>query len=355
MTVTIKKLEKKILSNNKNYDNHVGVWFFSDSEVNLKGFVAIHRYYNIPSLGGTRFYSYKTNKEALDDVLRLSRAMSYKCAISDLSHGGGKAVIIGKPELLKTKQLLKSYAEVINSLNGLFCTGEDVGIEKKDVQYMLRYGKYFIGKDGQAEDPSPYAAQSVFELLCAAIKKELPKKKLSDVRVAIKGMGKVGSALAERLLDCGITVIGADILPSVIKKLKKKHPEIIFVSPDVIAYQEVDVYAPCALGNEFNSKAISKIKAKIICGSANNQLNSSEVADIMKKRGILFVPDYLANAGGLINVADELNSKGYDNKRVIASIFRLKKTFNMLYNKSVSSGQSMYAIAEHETMKKISR
>lgn len=355
MTVTIKKLENKKLSSNKNYDNHVGVWFFSDPEINLKGFIAIHRYHNIPSLGGTRFYPYKNNKEALSDALRLSRAMSYKCAISNLSHGGGKAVIIGKPEILKTKQLLRSYAKVVNSLNGLFCTGEDVGIEKKDVQYMLRYGKYFIGKDGQAEDPSPYAAQSVFELLCTAIKKELPKKKISDIRIAIKGLGKVGSALAEKLIDRGFIVIGADVLPSVTKKLKKKYPQMTFVSPEVIAYQEVDVYAPCALGNEFNSKMISRIKAKIICGSANNQLCSPDVATIMEKKRILFVPDYLANAGGLINVADELNNKGYNNTRVIANIHRLKKIFNLLYNKSVKSGQSMYTIAEHEMAKKVSR
>ncbi len=354
MNLVITKIDEKRIRNNIHVDRHYGVWYFTDNDSGLRGFVAIHRKYkNKPSIGGTRFFPYKSEKDALNDALRLSRAMSYKCAVSGLPYGGGKAVLIGNPHNLKSKALLKSYAHVIGHLNGIFYTGEDVGIEKGDVQFMLHHANFFVGKKGQADDPSPCAAKSVFDLIVVSAEKEMPSRKLSEISVAIKGLGKVGADLAERLLKCGVKVVGADVDAKVVARMKKKFPQMRFVSPTVISGQMVDIYAPCALGNEFTKKSIKIIKAKIICGSANNQLESSEIATMLKKQGILFVPDYLANAGGLINVADELHTRGYNKKRVAKNISNLKSTFNTLYDTSKKERKSMYAIAEQITAKKV--
>ncbi len=354
MNLVITKIEEKNIRNNIHADKHDGVWYFTDSHSGLRGFVAIHRKYkNKPSIGGTRFFPYKSEKDALNDALRLSRAMSYKCVVSGLPYGGGKAVLIGNPSKLKSKALLKSYALVIRQLNGIFYTGEDVGIEKADVQYMLRHAEFFVGKNDQAGDPSPYAAESVFDLIIGSVEREMPTQKLNQISVAIKGLGKVGADLAERLLARGVKVIGADVNAKVVARMKKKFPQMHFVSPSAISKQAVDIYAPCALGNEFTKNSIKTIKAKIICGSANNQLESSEIATLLKRQGILFVPDYLANAGGLINVADELHPKGYNKKRVAKNIAHLKNTFNTFYDASKSGRKSMYAIAEQITAKKV--
>ena len=354
MNLVIKKIEKKKIRNNTHANNHSGVWYFTDNDSGLRGFVAIHRKYkNKPSIGGTRFFPYKTETQALNDALRLSRAMSYKCVVSGLPYGGGKAVLIGDPSKLKSKALFKSYAQVIGHLNGIFYTGEDVGIEKADVQFMLRHAKFFVGKKDQAGDPSPYAAESVFDLILAAIKMEMPDKDPGEIRVAVKGLGKVGADLAGRLLRRGMKVVGADVNANVVARLKKKFPQMRFVSPTAIARQAVDIYAPCALGNEFTKNSIKTIKAKIICGSANNQLESSGIATLLQKQGILFVPDYLANAGGLINVADELHPRGYNKDRVIKNIAKLESTFNTLYVASKREQKSMYAIAEKITSQKV--
>ncbi len=354
MNLVITKLEDIKLRNNVHADGHYGVWYFTDKDCGLRGYVAIHRKYkNKPSIGGTRFFSYRSETEALNDALRLSRAMSYKCVVSGLPYGGGKAVLIGDPRKLKSKALLKSYAKVVAHLNGVFYTGEDVGIEKADVQFMLKHADFFVGKTDQAGDPSPYAAESVFDLILAAIKVEMPDKDLSEISVAVKGLGKVGAALVEKLLKCGVRVVGADVQKDVMLRMKKKFPQMRLVSPSVISKQAVDIYAPCALGNEFTKDSIKNIKAKIICGSANNQLESSTVALMLEKNRILFVPDYLANAGGLINVADELHTRGYDKKRVVKNIALLKNTFNELYNLSKTERKSMYTIAELLTAKKV--
>lgn len=354
MNLVMKKIETEKIRNNAHADKHDGVWSFSDKDSGLRGFVAIHRKYkNKPSIGGTRFFPYKSEKEALNDALRLSQAMSYKCAVSGLPYGGGKAVLIGNPQQLKSKALLKSYAYVIGHLNGMFYTGEDVGIEKSDVAFMLQHADFFVGKKNMAGDPSPYAAESVFDLILAAVEREIPNKKLNEISVAIKGLGKVGADLAQRLLREGVRVIGADVDAKVVARMKKKFPKMSIVSSKMIARQPVDVYAPCALGNEFTERSIKTLNTKIICGSANNQLESPKIADMLKKNGILFVPDYLANAGGLINVADELHARGYDKKRVAKNIGLLKLTFNTLYDNSKMEKKSMYAVALRKTSEKV--
>ncbi|MFH1170894.1 MAG: Glu/Leu/Phe/Val dehydrogenase dimerization domain-containing protein [Candidatus Vogelbacteria bacterium] len=327
------------LSKNTAYKNHVAVISFEDDTCSLSGFIAIHNEKLGIAVGGTRVYSYASKEDALTDVLRLSETMTYKCAIAGVAHGGGKAVIIGDPKKIKTPELLKSYAEVIKSLKGRFYTGEDVGLSESDVQYMLKFSPYFIGKSDQAGDPSEYASLSVFVVMQEAVKKVLRKDSLKGVRVGVKGLGKVGYGLVKLLSEAGAIILGADIDTLACERVRKNYPEVAIVPPENILSEKLDVYAPCAMGNEFTSTTIQKISLpKIICGGANNQLSSASIANELQKNGVLYVPDYLANAGGLINVADELEEGGYNQKRVLNRIEKLRVTFNMLYDKALENG-----------------
>jgi leucine dehydrogenase len=290
----------------------------------LKGFIAIHNDILGPALGGTRIANYSNSKQALIDALRLSEAMTYKCAVAGLPFGGGKGVIINQPGISKS-ELLRQYAEVVNKLKGRFHTGEDVGLEEKDVQEMLKISPYFIGKTGQAGDPSYYAALSAFNSIKVALFHVFGSQKIQGRTFAVKGVGKTGRALVEFLASQGGKIYITDPDKKKVEYLTKKYKNVL-QSKSEISELNVDVFCPCALGNDLTKKNVNSIKAKIIVGTANNQLESLEVGDILFKKGVLHIPDYLANAGGLVNVADELLSGGYNKKRVLKSINGLKQT-----------------------------
>jgi len=307
------------------FDNHKLVQFIFDKEAGLRGFIAIHNNdAGSIAVGGTRMLPYMSEKDALVDVLRLSRAMTYKCAIVRLPYGGAKGVIIGNPQKDKTIELLRAYAKQVDSLRGRFRTGEDVGITQDDVNTMLEVSDYFIGKPNLAGDPSPYAALSCFYSIQAAIPFCFKKKSLKGLKVAVKGVGKVGKALSMLLSKAGALVYVSDIDKVALSEIKKKIPQIKIIDNKKIRILPVDIYSPCALGNEFSLKNITDIKAKIICGAANNQLVDDEVGSWLFDKGIIYVPDYLANSGGLINVADELEEGGYNRKRVLKRIDTLR-------------------------------
>lgn len=305
------------------YDHHQTVIELDQPQVGLSGYIAIHNTNLGPAVGGTRIFAYASKEQALRDALRLSRAMTYKCAIAKLPYGGGKGVIILDPKY-KTKDLLKAYAEYVQGLGGMFFTGEDVGLSEGDVQYMLQTSNYFIGKTGQAGDPSAYAALSVFKCIQATLEFLYGDDSLQGKRVAIKGLGKTGRELLELLHAQGAKIVVAEIHPEIISTVKEKYPDVEFVAAEQIAHVECDVYAPCALGDEFSHKSVDVLRAKIICGTANNQLETPEVGTLLYKKGITYVPDYLANAGGLIDVADELEQGGYNRERVLERIDLLK-------------------------------
>ncbi len=307
------------------FDNHESIFFFYDRATGLKSFISIHNSKLGPAVGGTRMFLYSSETEALSDVLRLSKAMTYKCALAGVSFGGGKSVIINDPQR-KNKKILKAYAQKINTLNGNFYTGQDMGISKSDVGLMLKYSDYFIGKPGLAEDPAPYAALSTFYSIQTAMKKLYGSEDLNGKTIAIKGVGNVGMNLIKLLAKTGAKLIVADIDKEKINKIKSTHKLIAIASPKVIHKVECDIYSPCAMGKEFNFKNVKQVKASVICGGANNQLTSNEVGNILFKRNILFIPDYVANAGGLINVVDELESGGYKKTRVLTRIENIKKT-----------------------------
>jgi len=308
---------------NKNFKDHKAIISFYDKTTSLKGFIAIHNTNLGPALGGTRFWEYSDEEEALNDILNLSTAMTYKCAISGVKGGGGKGVIIKNKNTRKTKKFLYKYAEIVNVLNGSFYTGEDVGITARDVKILRNKSKFIIGTISGS--PSSYTALSVFYSIKAALKYYFNNEEIKKYSFAIKGIGKVGSRLLELIIKEGGILFVADINPQIIKRIKKKYRSVEIVDSDKIHKLKVDVYSPCALGGDINENNVKELNCKIICGAANNQLVNREIGWDIYKKGIVYVPDYLANAGGLINVSEELNPRGYSRKHVLRKIKNIKK------------------------------
>lgn len=318
------------------YDKHEKVIEINDKKNNLKGFIAIHNTNLGPAVGGTRMFMYKDATSALKDVLNLSRAMTYKCAISGINFGGGKAVLIGNP-LNKDNKFLASYAKKVKSLNGQFFTGEDMGISESDVQYMLKFCPFFIGKSEMAGDPSPFASLSVYLCMKTAVNHVYGSDSLNGKSVAIRGVGKVGSELVRLLYKEGAQIYISDVNKQAEKDIKNLFPEVVIVKNEEIPYKKIDIYSPCAFGGEFNLDNIQNLRCRIICGGANNQLSEKKVGEIISKNKILYVPDYVANAGGLINVSDELEKSGYKRTRVEKRIKALQKTLSKIIAQSEKS------------------
>lgn len=321
------------------FDNHKFISFFYDKDSGLRGFISIHNDNLGPGIGGTRMWHYDSELEGLKDVLKLSRAMTYKCALAEVKYGGAKGVIINDISIKQRKKALRKYAEIVNYLKGNFFTGEDVGLNGTDVIIMSEVSPYFIGKPNDEKyhgsgDPSPFCSLSVFKSIQASFKKLNGSFSLSNKTFAIKGIGKTGSKLVELLSEEGAKITVADIYEAKIKKIIKKFPKIKVVSPTKIHMQKVDVYVPCALGDEFTQETVEQLKCKIICGAANNQLASKEVGKQIYEKGILYLPDYVVNSGGLINVADELESGGYDRSRVMNKIDGIKDTIIRIIEES---------------------
>ncbi|MBM3206561.1 MAG: Glu/Leu/Phe/Val dehydrogenase [Candidatus Staskawiczbacteria bacterium] len=345
-------MENKELIIFREFDNHKKVIKFNDKDSGLKGFIAIHNdNLGSPAVGGTRMFPYKSESEAIIDVLRLSRAMTYKCAIAGVPYGGAKGVIIGDPKKDKTDVLLKAYAKEVESLKGSFCTGEDVGISQDDINLMLDVSDYFIGKPDLAGDPSPYASLSSFYAIQEAVNFVFQKKSLKGIKVAIKGVGKVGSELARLLSNEGAEIFVSDIDNLALENVKKIAPSVAIVDNDKISFLDVDVYSPCAMGGEFSLQNVEKIKAKIICGGANNQLSDDEVGDWLFRHEIYYVPDYIANSGGLINVVDELEKGGYNKDRVLKRIKKVKNTVNEVFSIAKKINKSPHRVADQITEK----
>lgn len=329
----------------KEFDNHKLVKRFEDQATGLLGYIAIHNNNLGPATGGTRMFPYSSEEDAIKDVLLLSRAMSYKCALAGVKYGGGKAVIIGNPKN-KTPKLLRAYANVVNGLGGKFTTGEDVGISEDDVQAMFEVSPFFNGKRGLAGDPSPFASLSTFYSIQIASELLISAKSLKGIRVAVKGVGKVGGELVRLLVSEGAKVSIADINPDAVEQVKAKFPDLTVVDPTMIHTLPVEVYAPCAMGNEITEATKEQIKTKIICGAANNQLSSKEIGDWLFKNDIVYIPDYVANAGGLINVIDEREPGGYNKERVYKRITNIKKTVATIIKESKENEKSTTRIAD---------
>jgi phenylalanine dehydrogenase len=321
---------------------HEQVVFCNDEATGLKAIIAIHSTRLGPALGGCRMYPYKTVDDALEDVLRLSKGMTYKCAAADVDFGGGKAVIIGDPTKDKSPELFRAFGQFVESIQGRFYTGTDMGTDPEDFVHALKETNCIVGVDevyGGSGDSSVPTAQGVIYGLQATSKALWGTDDLSGKSYSIQGLGKVGYKVAEYLLENGADLFVTDINQKAIDQIVQKAQEmgagIKVVSSDEIYSQPADVFIPCAMGGIINDDTIPQLQVKAIVGSANNQLKEERHGLVLQEKGILYAPDYIVNAGGLIQVADELYSP--NKERVLK---KTKAIYNSLWN--------IYSQAERE-------
>lgn len=287
--------------------SHERVLYCSDEETGLRSYIALHDTTLGPGLGGCRMWDYATREEALADVLRLSAGMTAKAALAGMPFGGGKAVILGNAQRDKTPELMRAFGRFVDSLGGAFVTGEDVGMSPEDMQIAALETRYVSGlPTGRfaGGDPSPVTAEGVFRCMKVAAHQCFGTDDLSGRRVAIQGLGHVGMALAERLAAAGARLVVADLDAGATGRAAQVFGAEI-VAPDRILQQQADIFAPCALGGALSLQSIPELSARMVCGSANNQLAGSGCSERLFERGILYCPDYVVNSGGLINVARE--------------------------------------------------
>ncbi len=313
--------------------DHEQVAFFRDYDTGLKSIVAIHDTTIGPALGGCRMWPYESEGDALTDVLRLSRGMSYKAAIANLNLGGGKSVIIGNSKTDKSETLFRSFGRFVEGLDGRYITAEDVGTSVKDMEWVRMETQYVTGISralGGSGDPSPVTAHGVFVGIQAAVKEQLGKDSIANLKVGVQGLGHVGYFLCKYLFEAGAKLVVADLYEPSVKKVVDDFQAKV-VSVEDIYDADVDIYAPCALGATINDDSIPRLKASIIAGAANNQLENESTHDLMvKEKGILYVPDYAINAGGLINVANEID--GYNRERAFSQADGIYDTLFTIFN-----------------------
>lgn len=329
----------------------------NDSETGLKAFIAIHSRKLGIGHGGTRLKSYNNDEEAMQDVLELSRAMSYKSAMAGLPYGGAKAVIVNTPKLNR-QAVLKSFAEKVESLNGLFHTGTDVGLTDVDVSYMKRFCKYMLGVgDHKQADltTSTAAAKGVYLGIKSSAKHLYGTDSLKGKIIGVKGLGKLGYELSNLLNKDGANLVVADIDESKVAKLKSFISDVTVVPYKTIASEQLDIYAPCALGHEFTPDNVGELKCGIIAGGANNQLLSEEVGDKMFELGILYAPDFVINAGGLIFVCEELEVEDFDINRVNRRLNHIPDVLSEIYKISELKKVATNRVALELAQEKISR
>lgn len=316
--MSIIQLESTSIFNQLSIFGHQKVVFCKDEDTGLRAIIAIHDTTLGPAVGGTRMWAYETEAEALNDVLRLSQAMTYKAAITGLNLGGGKGVIIGDSRIDKTEALMRRYGRFIENLNGSFITAEEVGTGPKDMEYIRMETKYVTGVPesiGGSGDPSPVTAKGVFLGIKACVKELYGTDSLAGRSVAVQGTGHVGEHLVGLLRDENAKVYVSDINEERLVRVAKKYGAEA-VNNNNLFDLDFDIYAPCALGATVNSETISRMKCGIIAGSANNQLRDEKAdSQLLLEKGIIYAPDYLINAGGLINAYSEI--AGYSKKRTM--------------------------------------
>ena len=314
---------------------HEQVVFGYDKVSGLRSIIAVHDTTLGPALGGTRMWPYKTEEEALIDVLRLSRGMTYKNAAMGLNLGGGKAVIIGDARKDKSEELFRAFGKFVESLGGRYITAEDVGTTADDMETIRTQTTHVTGLANTSGNPSPVTAFGVFRSMTASIKNVFGTDKFEGRTVAVQGVGAVGFSLVQRLIEAGAKVYVTDIFPEKIQRAVEAGATA--VPSDKIYDVECDVFAPCALGAVINDDTLPRLRCKVICGAANNQLLEPRHGKALSDRGIMYAPDFIANGGGVINVADELHPGGYDEDRALAKVSKIydiqMKIFDMAKEK----------------------
>jgi valine dehydrogenase (NAD+) len=333
-------------------EGHEQVVFCADEASGLRAIVAIHSTALGPALGGTRFYPYVDEAAALTDVLRLSQGMSYKAALAGLDLGGGKAVIIGDPATQKSEALLRAYGRFVQSLHGRYLTACDVGTYSEDMDVIARECDFVTGRTvahGGAGDSSVLTAYGVFQGMRAAASVVWGSASLAGRTVGVAGVGKVGHHLVEHLLEDGAAVVATDVSVEALERVTRVHPEVRVVpTADDLVAEAIDMYAPCALGGALTDEVVSALRARVVCGAANNQLAHEGIEKQLADAGILYAPDYCVNSGGLIQVADELEGFNFDRaKQRAAGIFETtREVFRIAETEGVPPAVAADRIAE---------
>lgn len=336
------------------FADHEQVVFVSDDKSGLKAIIAVHNSNLGPALGGCRMWPYASEEEAIRDVLRLSRGMTYKSAMANLKLGGGKSVIIGNPRTQKTPELLAAFARALEQLNGRYIAAEDSGTSVADMKYMTQFTRHVAGihdkpsdAGTRSGDPSPATAYGTFIGIKAAVKERLGRDSLEGLRVAVQGVGNVGFDLARQLKAAGAQLWVTDIHREPLLQAGKELGATV-VAPEEVFGLDVDVFAPCALGAILNDSTIPQLKAKVVAGAANNQLAEARHGAELMKRGILYAPDYVINAGGIIDVYHE--RIGFDRAALIKHIEgiedNLMEIFERARKEERPTGEVADAIAE---------
>jgi valine dehydrogenase (NAD+) len=336
------------------YGEHEEVGEIWNRRSGLRAIVAIHSTVLGPSMGGTRCRAYATIDEARRDVLRLSKAMSYKAALAGLDFGGGKAVIVGDPAAVKTEELLVDYARFIETFQGRYITAEDVGTTQADMDLIGEHTRFVRGTSaslGGSGDPSPITAYGVVRAMEGTAAALWGSDSLAGRHIAINGVGKVGGPLAGLCVERGARVTVADVSASAVE-LVRSAVTVEVTDPDVIHRVGCDIYAPCALGGALNDRTVPELACDAVCGAANNQLETPEMEAALRARGITYVPDYVVNAGGVINIAYEFG--GHDPDAPRAHVGRIYDTVLRLFEESTRSGEPLSVVADHLAEARIS-
>lgn len=338
------------------FDEHESVTFATDRRTKMRAIIAVHSTHLGPSAGGVRMFPYADSESAIKDVLRLSRGMSYKNAMAGLKLGGGKAVLIGNPRTDKTPELMYSLGNAIENLGGKYLAAEDVGMTLADMENIAKKTNHVFGRDpklGFGGEPSPMTALGVFLSIEKAIEVKLGRKDLNGLKVAVQGAGAVGADLCRRLSQAGAKIFVCDT-----DKGRVAHAASIsngeIVDIDEIIGLDVDVFAPCAMGAIINDASIPNIKAPIICGAANNQLAEEKHGAELVKRDILYCPDYVVNAGGIINVAYEVGGN-YSKEAVEKHVSQIPNTLENVLKEAISRNVSPAIVADEQAKRLIGR
>lgn len=334
---------------------HEQIVFCNDPATGLKAIIAIHNTTLGPAIGGTRMKNYESTEEALEDVLRLSKGMTYKCAAADLDFGGGKGVIIGNPATDKSPELFRAYGQFVESLNGRFYTGTDMGTVLEDFVHSHRETNCIAGlpeEYGGGGETSIPTALGVLYSIKAVAKTLYGTENLLEKTFSIQGLGKVGFKLAEHLLEEGANLYVTDINPDTIDALVQKGTfmgrSVIPVDGDAIYQAPADMFVPCAIGGIINEQTILQLTVKAIVGAANNQLLTEDLALVLKERGILYAPDYIVNSGGIIQVTDELYSPNKERvlKKTKAIYHSLLEVFEQATQQNITTVEAANEICE---------
>ncbi len=317
------------------FDGHEQVVFCHDEATGLRAIIALHNTNRGPALGGCRMWDYANEAEAVTDALRLSRGMTYKNALADLPWGGGKSVILGDAKTDKTPAMMRAMGRMIDRLGGAYIVAEDVGTTPDDMTEVRKGTSHVKGVKGEGGDPSPATAYGVFAGLKASVKAKLDRDSLAGIRIAVQGLGNVGFELARLAREAGAVLTVSDINTSMLEKAERELGATV-VAPDAIYDADVDVFAPCALGATINAQTIPRLNASVVAGSANNQLATEADGEALRRRGFLYAPDYVINAGGVIHIFHE--GPGYDRKAAFEHVGRIGAVLTDIYARAAADG-----------------